>query len=344
MIIFARLRTFVRGIAMVLWLALAAAPFVSAQQNSPVPQATATVEGTVVDASGEVCEGAHISLLAHGATARTAISDANGMFVFALVPTGNFTVQVTAEGFGPKTVMGTAAPGQTLSLAAVTLTPETSTDVEVSGSDQELATQELRLEEKQRVFGIVPNFDVVYDFHAPPLSARQKYQLALRMTVDPFTFLATGLAAGIEQADDQYAGYGAGAYGYARRYGAAYGNNAIGTLIGNGLLPSVLHQDPRYFYKGTGTKTSRALYAIAASVICKGDNGHWQPNYSSVLGNFAAAGISNSYYPAGDRNGAMAITENVGLSTMANAFENIMQEFVVRHFTHHAPSYDNSAH
>ena len=78
----------------------------------------------------------------------------------------------------------------------------------------------------------------------------------------------------------------------------------IDTFIGSAILPSILHQDPRYFYKGTGSITSRALYAISTVVICRGDNGRWQPNYSNVAGNLISAGISNLYYPASNRNGA----------------------------------------
>jgi hypothetical protein len=74
-------------------------------------------------------------------------------------------------------------------------------------------------------------------------------------------------------------------------------------MIGSAILPALLKQDPRYFYKGTGTTRSRILYAIANSVMCKGDNGHWQVNYSGILGGAAAGGISNLYYPASDRNG-----------------------------------------
>jgi hypothetical protein len=70
------------------------------------------------------------------------------------------------------------------------------------------------------------------------------------------------------------------------------------------LLPSLLKQDPRYFYKGTGSTRSRLLYALTSPVICKGGNGHWQANYSNILGNFAAGGIANLYYPSSDRNGA----------------------------------------
>jgi hypothetical protein len=109
------------------------------------------------------------------------------------------------------------------------------------------------------------------------------------------------------------------------------------TFIGGAILPSLLKQDPRYFYKGTGSKRSRLLYAIANSVICKGDNGHWQTNYSGILGGLAAGGISNLYYPSSDR-GAGLTFENAAIGIGATAAANILQEFVIRKLSSHIPS------
>jgi len=105
---------------------------------------------------------------------------------------------------------------------------------------------------------------------------------------------------------------------------------------GGAILPTVFKQDPRYFYKGTGSKKSRALYALANAVICKGDNGKWQPAYSSILGSIAAGGISNLYYAKVDRNGAELTFENALVGIGANAMTNLLQEFVVKKLTPHA--------
>jgi hypothetical protein len=112
-------------------------------------------------------------------------------------------------------------------------------------------------------------------------------------------------------------------------------------MIGGALLPSLLHQDPRYFYKGTGSVTSRALYAISTVVICKGDNGKWQPNYSNVLGNLAAAGISNAYYPSTDRDNARVTIDNALIGTASGAIGSLIQEFLLKKISrgvHAAPS------
>jgi len=104
-------------------------------------------------------------------------------------------------------------------------------------------------------------------------------------------------------------------------------------MIGGAILPSLLKQDPRYFYKGTGSTRSRFFYAIATTVICKGDNGHWQPNYSGLSASLASGGISNLYYPSADRNGVSLTFENSGIGLASGAVENLFQEFVVRKLT-----------
>jgi hypothetical protein len=303
-----------------------------------------SLHGEVMDHDGEVCEGASVELRTSSGVQHSQISGNNGQFDFAPVPAGSFTLTVSAGGFVSATVTGTLSAGQALILPAIVLTPSSVvSEVRVSAaSPAEIATEDLHIEEKQRVLGIVPNFYVVYDRNAPPLSSKQKFQLAWRASYDPFTFASDGAAAGIEQAFGLYKGYGNGAAGYARRFGAAYGDDFIGDMIGGAILPSLLHQDPRYFYKGTGSKSSRLFYAVAASFICKNDNGRQQLNYSSIAGDFAAAGISNAYYPAGDRNSASAIVGSVALDKLSDSIQNIFQEFVARRFTPKLPSYGSN--
>ena len=206
------------------------------------------------------------------------------------------------------------------------------TQVTVALSPVELAGVQIKDQEKQRVLGIIPNFYVTYVHNAVPLSPKQKFELAWRSSVDPFTFVGVGFVAGIQQAENELSGYGQGAQGYAQRYGASYGDVVIGTFLGSAILPSILKQDPRYFYKGTGSKRSRVLYALASPFICKGDNGNWQPNYSYVLGNFAAAGIANAYYPASNR-GAGFVAETALVRLGENAVASVFQEFIVRKLT-----------
>ena len=165
----------------------------------------------------------------------------------------------------------------------------------------ERAEKELKQEEHQRAFGIVPAFNASLSQNAAPLTPGQKFRLAFKSATDPFTFAFAAVDASINQAEDDYHGYGQGMAGYSKRFAASYVDTFDGTILGNALLPVVFHQDPRYFRKGTGSVKSRIWYAALSTVRCKGDNGRWQPSYSNLMGNLAAGTISNLYYPSGDR-------------------------------------------
>ena len=163
------------------------------------------------------------------------------------------------------------------------------------------AQKELKKEEHQRILGVVPNFGTTDLQNAAPLSPKQKIELDLHSSIDPFVFVAAGLDAAEEQGDDTFPEYGQGAEGYGKRFGASYADTFDGNLWGNAVLPILLHEDPRYFRKGTGSILHRLLYSAATNVWSKRDNGRWGPNYANIGGNFIAGGISNLYYPASDR-------------------------------------------
>jgi hypothetical protein len=198
-----------------------------------------------------------------------------------------------------------------------------------------MAQEQLNVEMKQRFLGVIPNYYMSYDPHPLPLTPKQKFTLAARFTLDPVSFGITGLTAGVQQANGDYKGFGPGPGGYGKRYAAATGTFLNSTLIGGAILPSILHQDPRYFYKGTGSIKSRTLYAIANAVICKGDNGHWQFNVSSIGGGLAAGAISNFYYPAANRDGVESTFVELAIGLAENAAGNIAQEFFFRKLTSH---------
>ena len=320
---------------------LAYAPSGWAQESAPLPEApqsTGQITGIVTDLDGDWIVGAQITVA--GVPAQTVVSDAHGGFILPAAPAGDLRLTIAAPGFATVVEPVTLRPGQQLDLAAIQLTAAMDTDVQVTISPHDVAQIEMHEEEKQRLLGVLPNFFVTYDWHAPALSTKQKYELAWRSTIDPTSFLAAGAVAGIQQWQNDFKGYGQGAQGYGKRYGAAFADGAIGNMLGGAVFPSLFHQDPRYFYMGTGTIRHRALYAAAAAVICRGDNGKWQPNYSSVLGDFSAGAISNIYYPSTDRNGAGLTVENGFLGVLGDAVNNVIQEFVFRHITtntHHQP-------
>ena len=305
------------------------------------PQTTGTLRGTVVDSTGAAVIGARVRLTrpdTQGAGDEV-VSDEQGQFQFAGIAPGPFQLIATAEGFAITTTTGALREGENYVVAPMALlVAGASSEVHVSMTRTEIAEAEIKDEEKQRVLGIVPNFYVTYDPAAVPLSSKQKFELAWKATIDPVNIGLVGATAGIQQATDSFNGYGQGAQGYGKRYGASYADLVTGTFIGGAILPAMLKQDPRYFYKGTGTTRARLWYAISMAVICKGDNGKWQPNYSGILGGLAAGGISNLYYPATDR-GAELTVENtiIGIGTTAAA--NVLQEFVIRRLTPHPPTY-----
>ena len=163
------------------------------------------------------------------------------------------------------------------------------------------AAQELRVQEQQRILGVVPEFNISNIHDAAPLNTGQKFQLALKSAIDPFSFVAAALDAGIGQWDKDSPGYGYGMQGYGKRVQAAYLDAFDGALLGNAVFPSILHQDPRYFRQGTGGFGSRLMHAALSTVRCKDDNGNADWNYSNLLGNLAAGAIANSYYAPSER-------------------------------------------
>jgi len=302
-------------------------------------EAAGIVRGTISDSAGTAVTGARVKLTREdGLPGAETISAEDGSFVFAGVKPGSFRLDIELTGFAAKQVSGTLHSGETLALPLITLTIQSvTTQVRVEVTEEEIAQEQIRDQEKQRVAGFIPNFYVSYVPDAVPLRPKQKFHLAYKASLDPVTFLFAGLQAGVEQATNQYPGYGQGAQGYAKRYGAAYGDLAIGTFVSNAIFPSLFKQDPRYFYKGTGSVGSRTSYALKSSVFCKGDNRRWQFCYSVILGSLVAGGISNAYYPDSDR-GAGLVFRNAALGIAATAGVNLLEEFVLKKISKGVPA------
>lgn len=176
---------------------------------------------------------------------------------------------------------------------------------DASQSQHTLAERQVKQQEKQRILGVVPEFNITNIQDAATLSPGQKFELAAKSALDPFAFIAAGFDAGFSQAGNDFSGYGQGAQGYAKRLAASYMDSFDGTMLGNAVFPTLLHQDPRYFRRGEGSFGSRLTYAVESMVRCKGDDGEWQFNYSNLLGNLSAGGIANLYYPETDRGAAL---------------------------------------
>ena len=298
------------------------------------PTDTGAVAGVIADDTGAPIAQATVTVTPEGGAPLQASTGANGRFTIANVPAGPFQLTVAAHGFAEQTVMGRVTDGAVANVPEIRLRLTVSAvSIDVRPSIVEIADQQIKEQEQQRVLGIVPNYFVSFVPDAAPLNPRQKLHLSWKARTDPVQFAFVAAVAGVQQRRNDYPGFGDGVSGYAKRYGAAYATIFTRTMITQVLMPSVFKQDPRYFYKGTGSARSRVLYAMSRSVIRKGDNGRWQPNYSGLVGSFASGSISNFYYPEEDRRGVRLTLENTAIGIAGGAIGHIAQEFLYARFT-----------
>jgi hypothetical protein len=308
------------------------------QQNGQ--QQAGSISGKVVDQSGAEVAGAVVKITRDDQSLSPEVmSNEDGLFAFTNVAPGPFQLTISSPGLASHEFSGTLQSGEAYVTPLIMLIiPTQVTEVHVGVAAEELADVQIKEEEKQRVFGVIPNFYVTYDFHAAPLRPKHKFELAWKSASDPITLIGVGVLAGVDQAADRWGAYGQGAQGYAKRYGATYADVFAATFIGGAVMPSLLKQDPRYFYKGSGSRRSRILYAVVAgSVMCKGDNGHWQPNYSNVIGSFAGAGLQALYLPADDRRGSGFVVSTALIRLGETSLAGVLQEFLFSKLTPNHP-------
>jgi len=300
---------------------------------APAPQ-PAHIAGTVTDTNGALVPGATVTVQAGAGSLQSAVANDEGFFeVDNVTPGSDYKVTVKAQGFADwKSPAVSLSPGQFDILNDVKLTIlGEANSVTVVASREDLATEEFKIAEHQRVLGFIPNFYVSYDKHPVPLTSKLKFELALKVAVDPVTFAGTSFLAASDQAS-HYPDYVEGVKGYGQRFGSVYTDDLTDIMVGGAILPSILHQDPRYFYQGTGTKKSRLLHALSSPIICRGDNGRWQPNYSSLGGYLASGAIANAYYPESNR-GPGLLSRIFAVDFSANIANGVLQEFVLRRLT-----------
>ena len=305
---------------------------VCAQSTQAANTKAGSILGTVVDTSDDPIPGASV-ILQGPADRRTFVTKDDGSFAFHDVAPGTaFQITVTAEGFAEWSSSVTVEPGQEKTLTDVKLRIlAVQRAVTVSYSSKEVAAQQLKVEEEQRVLRFIPNIYVVYDPHPEPLTARMKFHLAYKGLTHPTFFGLEAVWAGVQQAANT-PDYPQGVKGYGERFGANLAAGATEGLFANAILPSLLHQDPRYFYQGSGTKWSRARHAILAPIVCKGDNGKLQPNYSQWGGLLISGVIANTYYPGSNR-GAGLVFQNFGTNMGIHVALGLVQEFVLGKLT-----------
>jgi hypothetical protein len=317
-------------------LNLGLGPQNSAQQTF-LADGEASVAGTVLDISGASVSGAEVSLRHEGGTQlHTTVSGVNGEFNFTKVLPGSYLVIVNAAGFAPFTSAAfVVTMQQAYEVPDVSLTVATAnTEVTVHPTEF-IAAEEIKAAEKQRLMGVLPNFYTSYIYDAAPLTVKQKFSLAARGTFDPVALIGVGLAAGYEQATNTYAGYGQGAAGYGKRFAAKFADGRSSDFLTHAVFPSLLHQDPRYYYQGSGSVKSRLLHAVGSAFFARSDSGQTVPNYSYVLGDMCSGALSNLYYPRANR-GANLVFTNAALGLAGRVGTNILREFSKR-LTTNAP-------
>jgi Carboxypeptidase regulatory-like domain len=299
-----------------------------------------SITGSIVDDHQGLVPGALVTLIREGLPDTTAVAGADGQFDFLDIRPGKYNLRVAAPGLGsyfsPGLILG-AGERRNLDRIMLPFTSNTASIV-VTATPVEIADEQVHLQEHQRLLGFIPNFYTSYIWNAAPMTAGQKFRLATRSVFDPVVFLTTGVGAGIEQATNKYASYGQGAAGYAKRYGADFGNEVSNRMLSGATFPSLFHQDPRYFYKGIGSPPSRFLYAVSRAVVTRGDNGNSQPNYSRLLGSFSSGAISSTYRGRKDR--GIGLVASTGAFHLAGyAADNLLREFFFRTITSKLPGY-----
>jgi carboxypeptidase family protein len=305
----------------------------SAQSNGVPNTKAGSILGTVVDSNNDMIPNATVVLQNPVGGPFTAVTKDDGSFAFHDVMPGiAYPITIAAAGFAEWNSSVTVEPGQDKTLTDIKLRiVAVHRAVTVTYSSKEVAAQQVKAEEHQRVLGFIPNIYVTYEPHPEPLSTKMKFHLAYKGLTHPTFFAFEGLWAGVEQAAHT-PDYRQGAEGYGLRFGANLASGSSEALFGNAILPALLRQDPRYFYRGSGTKGSRAWHAIVAPFVCQGDNGKTQPNYSQWGGSLISASLSNTYYPSSNR-GAGLVARNFGTSMGLHVVLGLAQEFLLGKFT-----------
>lgn len=316
-------------------IALALSAITYGQSVQATENKSGNILGTVTDTNGDPVPNATVELR-NPVTSdrRTIVTPENGFFQFNDVEPGvSYTIDIHAKDFADWSSGNIVLdPAQFKILTGVQLRIQTEvTEVQVRYDPVQVATEQFKMQEQQRVFGFIPNFYVAYDQNAAPLTAKMKFKLALKVSTDPVTVAGVlGVSAIRQAADTPKYGQGWGAYG--ERVGSTAADGFSDIMIGGAILPSLLHQDPRYFYQGTGTTGSRVRHALFSPFIARSDSGKWEPNYSSIGGDLASSALSNLYYPKANR-GPGLVFGNFAIGTAERMGATLAQEFLIAKFT-----------
>lgn len=305
----------------------------SAQSTQASQAKTGSILGTVTDVNNDPVPDATVVLQGETGDRLTVVTNDDGAFAFHnLTPGSAYQITISAKGFAEWTATVSVEPGQDKTLNDIKLRiMAAQRTVTVGYSSKEVAQQQLKAEEQQRVLRFIPNMYVTYDPHPEPLTTKMKFHLMYKGLSHPSFFVLEAAWAGIQQSANT-PDWPQNTKGYGERFGANLAGGATEGLFANAVLPSLLHQDPRYFYQGSGSKGSRAWHAFLAPFVCKGDNGKSQPNYSQMGGLLISGAIANTYYPSSNQ-GAGLVFRNFGTNMGIHVALGMAQEFILAKFT-----------
>ena len=292
-----------------------------------------TVVGTAVDVNGNPVPNAIVRIKrSENSDGQMPLIAENGFFEFTGVQPGvPYQISITADDFADWTSSPmTLDPGQLKIVTGIQLRIRAGlTHAQVTYHPLEVATEQLK-GAKQRVRSVVPNSLVCYETNPAVLTVKMKFHLGLKSSTDPVTVGVFFATAGVRQAGNRPT-YGQGWGAYGKRVGVTAADGFSRTMIGTAILPSLLHQDPRYFYQGTGTTSSRTRHAMLSPFIARGDNGRWEPNYSTIGGDLMSSALSNIYYPHANR-GPKLVFGDFAISTAGRVGASLAQEFIISKF------------
>lgn len=188
----------------------------------------------------------------------------------------------------------------------------------------------------KRIFGVLPNYRTVDDTQAfASITTKQKFTIATKDSFDWPGFIVAGVFASFYQLEDDHPSFGQGIKGYAHRYVTSYADQVIGNMMTEAAIPSLLHEDPRYFRKGQGPFKTRLWYSLTRTLVTRTDSNHSTFNVGEVLGNGIAAAVGNAYYP--DERGFGDTMDRMGIAIATDTISNVLKEFwpdIKRHVVH----------
>ena len=177
-----------------------------------------------------------------------------------------------------------------------------------------------------RILGVLPNYRTANPMDVyEPITAKQKFMIAVKDSFDWPNYLVSGAFAGLYQLENSNPEFGQGVKGYFHRYWTSYIDQSMGNMMTEAVMPTILHEDPRYFRKSVGSKKYRLYYAVTRVLVTRTDSGGTRFNFSEVIGNGVMASVGNIYYPA--NRGVLDTFDRMGMQIATDAFSNVLKEF-----------------